>query len=187
MSLSINGEGSSITNRFPRGAAAEAPIQPFQISASKDENGNTIINIVNGEINYTDFYEKAGVTGDGSVFEQQVTLDCEVALVAYFKHDDYEYKKIMDIWVESYATTGDFLNEYKSVVEGTGEPYYITLYIPLGYVYSAGDEANTALVNQYFTGNVNFLMYYSIFNGAVGFEFFKTFGRGPALIPPSTP
>jgi hypothetical protein len=186
MSLNNKGEGSSITNRFPRGAASEAPIQPFQISAYKNEQGNTFINIVNGEINYTDFYEKAGVTGD-SIFEQQVTLDCEVALVAYFKHDDYEYKKIMDIWVTSYATTGNFLNDYKSEVEGNGEPYYITLYIPLGYVYSAGDQSGTVLINQYFTGNVNFLMYYTAFNGALGFEFFKTFGRGPALIPPSTP
>jgi hypothetical protein len=186
MSLSIKGEGSSITNKFPRGAAAEAPIQPFQISTFKDESGSNFINIINGEINYVDFYEKAGVQ-DGKLFEQQVTLDCEVALVAYFEHDKYEYKNITDIWVTSYSTSGDFLNDYKSKVDGDGDPYYVTLYIPLGYVYSAGDEADTVLVKQYFTGNIDFRTYYTITNGAIGFEFFKTVGRGPALIPPSTP
>lgn len=186
MSLNNKGEGSSIINRFPRGAAS-SQIQPFQITAYKNEQGQAFINIVNGEINYTDFYEKTNTSAD-SIFEQQVTLDCEVALVAYFEHDKYEYKNITDIWVETYQTTGDFLNQYKSKVDsGDGNPYYIKLYIPLGYVYSAGDQSGTVLVEQYFTGNVTFLMYYSAFNGAAGFEFFKTFGRGPALIPASTP
>lgn len=182
MILSVNGEGSSITNRFPRGATPDSPIQPFQIIAFKNENDSPFINIINGSINSTDFYEKAQVETD-KLFEKEIALDCEIALVAKFKHDDYEYKKISEISVLDYKTDDGFLETYKSKVEGNGDPYDVTLHIPLGYVYSAGDEAGTILVNQYFTGNIDFLLYYTTVNGAAGFEFFETVGRGPALIP----
>jgi hypothetical protein len=62
------------------------------------------------------------------------------------------------------------------------------MYIPLAYVYLDNSVTPPTMeLKQYFCGNIDFRLYYTVSNGALCFEFFKTFGIDPGKLPPSTP
>jgi hypothetical protein len=182
MSLRFSTGGSSIINRFPRSAAAaEEKICPFSaIVYETEQQGQYKAFIEDGEINYTKFYDKNA--GGEAAAEISVQADREIALMVVFYNDDYEYKKITNIYAVSYSA--DDRQDYSTKVEEDGEKYKITMYIPLAYVY-LDDSVTPPIIalKQYFCGNIDFRLYYTTINGALSFEFFKTFGITPGLIP----
>jgi len=184
MSLNNKGEGSSITNRFPCSAAAEDAICPFSaIVYETSVQGQYKAFIEDGEINYTKFYEKNG--GGKELAEISIQPEKEIALMVVFYNDDYEYKKITNIYAVSYSA--DNRDNYSTEVQKQGEKYKITMYIPLAYVYlDTSSTPPTIQLKQYFCGNIDFRLYYANKNGAMCFEFFKTFAIDPGLIPEST-
>ena len=184
MSLKFSSGGSSITNRFLQSAAAgEEKICAFSaIVYETSSPGQYKAFIEDGEINYTKFYDKNG--GGKASAEISVQANQEIALSVVFYNDDYEYKKITEIFAISYSA--DDRDDYSTLVEPEGEKYKITMYIPLAYVYLDDSvDPPTIQLKQYFCGNIDFRLYYTAINGALCFEFFKTFGIGPGLIPPS--
>lgn len=185
MSLKFSSGGSSIANRFARSAAAEEKICPFSaIVYETSAGGQYNAFIEDGEINSTKFYDKNG--GGKAAAEISVQANREIALMVVFYNDDYEYKKITNIYAVSYSA--DDREDYSTQVVKDGEKYKITMYIPLAYVY-LDDSVTPPIIQlkQYFCGNIDFRLYYTAINGALSFEFFKTFGITPGLIPPSTP
>lgn len=186
MSLKFSSGGSSITNRFSRSAAAgEEKICAFSaIVYETSAQGQYNVFIEDGEINYTKFYDKNG--GGKASAEIPVQPNMEIALMVVFYNDDYEYKKITNIYAVSYSA--DDRGDYSTRVAPEGEKYKITMYIPLAYVYLDNSVTPPIIqLKQYFCGNIDFRLYYTAINGALCFEFFKIFGIGPGLIPPPTP
>jgi hypothetical protein len=173
-SLNTRG-GTTIRNRILT-APSEDQECPFLVTVSGDKNQFRAL-VADGEINYTSFYQKNGGSNEISI-----TPDCEIALMVKFKHNDYEYKKIEEIYAVQYSTENR--NNYSTQVADYGNDIYeITMYIPLAYAYKVSE--NEVEVKQYFCGNVEFRMYYTVLNGAACFEFFKTFAITPGKIPPS--
>jgi len=186
MSLKFSSGGSSIANRFSRSAAAgEEKICSFSaIVYEASVPGQYKAFIEDGEINYTKFYDKNG--GGKAAAEISVQANREIALMVVFYNDDYEYKKITEIYAVSYSA--DDREDYSTRVEKEGEKYKITMYIPLAYVYLDESITPPAIqLKQYFCGNIDFRLYYTAVNGALCFEFFKTFGITPGELPPSEP
>jgi len=185
MSLKFSSGGSSITNRFARSAAAEDKICPFSTIVYETSTGGQYKAFIeDGEINYTKFYDKNG--GGEANAEISVQPDSEIALMVVFYNDDYEYKKISNIYAVSYST--DDREDYSTQVVKEGEKYKITMYIPLAYVYLDNSVTPPTIeLKQYFCGNIDFRLYYTAINGAACFEFFKTFGIDPGKLPPSEP
>jgi hypothetical protein len=181
MSLKFSSGGSSITNRFSRSAAAEEKMCAFSaIVYETSAQGQYNVFIEDGEINYTKFYDKNG--GGKANAEIPVQPNTEIALMVVFYNDDYEYKKITEIYAVSYSA--DDREDYSTQVEEDGEKYKITMYVPLAYVYLDDSVTPpTIQLKQYFCGNIDFRLYYTAINGALCFEFFKTFGITPGLIP----
>jgi hypothetical protein len=185
MSLKFSSGGSSITNRFARSAAAEEKICPFSaIVYETSTQGQYKAFIEDGEINYTKFYDKNG--GGKANAEISIQANREIALEVVFYNDDYEYKKITEIKAVSYSA--DDRGDKSTKVVKEGEKYKITMYIPLAYVYLDDSVTPPTIeLKQYFCGNIDFRLYYTAINGAVCFEFFKTFGIDPGKLPPPEP
>ena len=182
-SLNIRG-GTTIKNRLLSGGSKEQKC-PFSVMAYETENPGTYKAFVeDGEVNYTSFYNKN--SGGAASAEIAVTPDAELALMLNFKSNGYEYKQITDIFAIQYKI--DDRDKYSTQVVENGNFYDITLYIPLAYIYMDTSLTPAAItVKQYFCGNINFKMYYSVVNGALCYEFFQTVGIGPGEIPASTP
>lgn len=185
-SLNIRG-GTTIKNRILSGGADTPAKCPFSVMAYETENPGTYKAFIeDGEVNYTSFYAKNTPSGPAGA-EISIEPDCEIALMLEFKSNGYEYKQITNIYVVDYKVdTGD-RDKYSTQVVQNGDFYDITLYIPLAYVYMDTSLTPPAItVRQYFCGNINFKMYYSVVNGALCYEFFQTVGIGPGEIPAST-
>jgi hypothetical protein len=152
------------------------------VIAYETENPGTYKAFVeDGEINFTRFYETN--SGGAASAEIEIAPDCELALMVIFNSDDYEYKSIREIYVVQFDVNNrdQFTTQVSDYGGGVSQ---ITLYIPLAYVYLDGPpESQTPRVRQYFCGNLEFRMYYTTINGAPAFEFFKTIGISPGLIP----
>jgi hypothetical protein len=182
-SLNVRG-GTTIKNRILSGGAQNSSTCPFSVMAYESTNpGSYKAFVEDGEINYTSFY---GTNGGGQAnAEIDIVLDCEIALMVEFKSNGYEYKQISNIYVIDYKV--DDRDKYSTQVVQNGDFYDVTLYIPLAYVFKdTSTDPATVVVRQYFCGNVNFKMYYSVVNGALCYEFFQTVGIGPGEIPDST-
>lgn len=182
-SLNVRG-GTTIKNRILSGGAQTGSTCPFSVIAYETANpGSYNMFVEDGEINYTSFYGKNG--GGKAAAEQPVKPDAEAALMLNFKSNGYEYKQITDIFLISYEiSTRD---KYSTQVVQNGDFYDVTLYIPLAYIYMDTSTTPASIqVKQYFCGNINFKMYYSVVNGALCYEFFQTVGIGPGEIPDST-
>jgi hypothetical protein len=185
-SLNTRG-GTTIKNRILSGGG-ETEKCAFSVMAYETENPGTYKAFVeDGEVNYTSFYAKNKPPGAEGA-EIVIKPNCEIALMLQFKSNGYEYKQITDIFIVSYdVESGNSREEYATQVVQNGDFYDITLYIPLAYAYmDTSTDPATIQVRQYFCGNINFKMYYSVVNGALCYEFFQTVGIGPGEIPEST-
>lgn len=184
-SLNIRG-GTTIKNRLLSGGSIEQKC-PFSVMAYETENPGTYkVFVEDGEINYTSFYAKNSPSGAAGA-EISIDPDCELALMVEFKSNGYEYKQITNIYIVDYKVDSGDRDKYATQVAPEGDYYNITLYIPLAYIYMDTSLTPAAItVKQYFCGNVNFKMYYSVINGALCYEFFQTVGIGPGEIPEST-
>jgi hypothetical protein len=181
-SLNTRGGASSI-NRFAAGSGGKTNDCPFSVMAYKDADNAYKAYVDDGEINFTKFYDVN--SGGETAAEIAITPDCEVALMVKFLSDDYEYKKITEIFAVKFDASDR--NKYATQVvdQGSGK-YEITMYIPLAYIYKftpQGSDIEVLKVKQYFCGHINFRMYHCAVNGKLSFDFFKTFGIGVGKIP----
>jgi hypothetical protein len=186
-SLATRG-GTTIKNRIlSAGGGEEGDTCPFSVMAYETENPGTYKAFIeDGEINYTRFYEKNG--GGMAAAEVIIDPDCELALMVIFMSNDYEYKKIQEIYIATNFDASkkeEFATQVVDYGDGSSQ---ITMYIPLAYIFfDTSTSPSTLTVRQYFCGNIDFRMYHTTINGEACFEFFKTIGLTPGKIPKTTP
>ena len=183
-SLNARG-GTTIKNRILAGLAEEKKC-PFSVMAYETENPGTYKAFIeDGEINFTRFYEKNG--GGMAAAEVSITPDCELALMVSFMSNDYEYKKIEEIYIATNFDASEREAFATQVVQYGDSEYRITMYIPLAYIFlDSSTSPSTVKVRQYFCDNIEFRMYFTTINGAPCFEFFETIGLTPGKIPISS-
>lgn len=186
-SLATRG-GTTIRNRVLSGGGdAENSKCPFSVMAYETENPGTYKAFIeDGEINFTSFYEKNG--GGKASAEIAITPDCELAIMVLFKSDDYEYKKIQEIYVVANFDASDKEAFATQVIDYGDGSHQITMYIPLAYIFfDTSTTPSTLTVKQYFCGNIEFRLYQTATNGEACYDFFKTIGLTPGKIPAVAP